>query len=110
MKNPKYAKDAAYQELAKICELTGLKVSYKRLYYGIAGRTDNYNHIEMPDECIDGFESSEAATKVLGHELGHCLFERPSTTYLEAFENLITAAKQYEDVSAPNQQRYKYFL
>ena len=96
---PKYAKDEVYRELANICEMAGKEIVYRKLDERIAGATDKYNSIEMPDTEIEGFDEFGFPTFVLGHELGHCLCERPSITFVKTFENLMNAAKHYEKVS-----------
>lgn len=96
MEIPAYTKDTVYQELIKICESAGSKIIYTKINDKFAGRTNKFDCIEMPGEYC--FKSDETATKVLAHELGHCLCENSSATYLKAFENLIDAAKQYSEV------------
>jgi len=50
MKIPEYAKDAIYQELEALCKSAGQKIIYKKLDDSIAGRSNRFGDIEMPDE------------------------------------------------------------
>ena len=93
---PKYANDITYQKLVGMCELANRKVIYGKLSDETAAMTDKYFLILMPDD--EAFETDEAAGKVIAHELGHCLYENPSSTFIKACENLMFSAAQYTDV------------
>ena len=98
MNIPEYTKDAVYQELANICEMAGVSIKYAEMDGPDAAKTNKYDLIKMADTDIEEFDAPGVPTLILGHELGHCLGEKPSPNFVETFEKLMTAAKQYETV------------
>ncbi|MCL1829046.1 MAG: hypothetical protein FWG32_06075, partial [Oscillospiraceae bacterium] len=68
---PKYANDTIYKKLADLCEAAGRPVRYVQTDDDIYAKTREHDALFMPDD--ERFRSSEHATMVLGHELGHHL-------------------------------------
>lgn len=71
---PKYARNAAFKALVKICENAGCNVEFTdNISYGITEADPDMRVIQMPISYE--YKSEENAGAMLGHELAHILVD-----------------------------------